>query len=618
MQATKRLFAIFLTILLSAPAALPQELQRPQPAQEVQILLQPEQVRFTAPPTVEQLRLQIYGANGELIFDSQSLAVSQLTWLWQGADGQPVKSGMYSYVLTTKTTGATAEQVRRGHFIVDRAHERDAQADRVWLTSQTDTSVGTELTVSQNEAGTLASARKITERASTSGRDSTRPVEETEKTLKSSSEMVAAALAGTVGKLAKFTSATEVGDSVVTEAGGNLGIGTTSPRAGIRLHVEGSALFNIGNGGEVQFGTPNTETGMSIIRGGGRADLRFEGSAFKFVAGPAGGPPANENGIAVTTAGQVGIGTLTPTAGYKLQVNGNSLFDIGNGGNIAFGAPNSETGLSIIRCGGRGDLRFEGSALKLLAGPAGGPPGSERGVAVHTSGNVGIGTVNPETKLHVSGPGFVEATIHSQNERAILALSNTLSAGRYTWTLESGLFGTPGLFGIYNRNTQKAGLQIDGNLLVSVKALQITGGADLAENFDVRADQTTATKIQPGMVVTIDPATPGKLSLSRRAYDRRVAGIISGAGDVKPGMMMGQTGTLADGQHPVALTGRVYVWADATRGAIKPGDLLTTSATPGHAMKVSHSARAQGAILGKAMTALKSGKGLVLVLVTLQ
>jgi hypothetical protein len=97
-----------------------------------------------------------------------------------------------------------------------------------------------------------------------------------------------------------------------------------------------------------------------------------------------------------------------------------------------------------------------------------------------------------------------------------------------------------------------------------------------------------------------------------------VAGIISGAGDVKQGMMMGQTGTLADGQHPVALTGRVYVWADATRGAIKPGDLLTTSATPGHAMKVSHSARAQGAILGKAMTALKSGKGLVLVLVTLQ
>jgi hypothetical protein len=83
-------------------------------------------------------------------------------------------------------------------------------------------------------------------------------------------------------------------------------------------------------------------------------------------------------------------------------------------------------------------------------------------------------------------------------------------------------------------------------------------------------------------------------------------------------MMMSQTGTLADGQHPVALSGRVYCWVDASRGAIKPGDLLTTSSTPGHAMKATNAARAQGAIIGKAMTGLKSGRGLVLVLVNLQ
>jgi hypothetical protein len=60
------------------------------------------------------------------------------------------------------------------------------------------------------------------------------------------------------------------------------------------------------------------------------------------------------------------------------------------------------------------------------------------------------------------------------------------------------------------------------------------------------------------------------------------------------------------------------VRADASQGAIKPGDLLTTSAIPGHAMKVTDHLRAQGAILGKAMSALKQGQGLVLVLVTLQ
>ena len=68
----------------------------------------------------------------------------------------------------------------------------------------------------------------------------------------------------------------------------------------------------------------------------------------------------------------------------------------------------------------------------------------------------------------------------------------------------------------------------------------------------------------------------------------------------------------------MALSGRVYVLADATSGGIEPGDLLTTSDTPGHAMKVTDHAKAQGAILGKAMSGLSTGKGLVLVLVTLQ
>jgi hypothetical protein len=120
------------------------------------------------------------------------------------------------------------------------------------------------------------------------------------------------------------------------------------------------------------------------------------------------------------------------------------------------------------------------------------------------------------------------------------------------------------------------------------------------------------------MVVSIDPEHTGKLQLSTRAYDSQVAGVISGAGGVKPGMIMSQEGTLADGKFPVALTGRVYCWVDAAYGAIKPGDLLTTAPTPGHAMKAVDREKAQGAIIGKAMTGLKEGKGLALVLVTLQ
>jgi hypothetical protein len=164
-------------------------------------------------------------------------------------------------------------------------------------------------------------------------------------------------------------------------------------------------------------------------------------------------------------------------------------------------------------------------------------------------------------------------------------------------------------------------MRIGDTGVVSMRVLEITGGADFAENFEISAapeNSAAMEKIEAGMVVSIDPANPGKLALSAQAYDRRVAGVISGAGGVNPGMVMSQEGTLAHGKHPVALSGRVYCRVDATQGAVEPGDLLTTSITPGYAIKATDPARAQGAILGKAMTGLKEGMGLVLVLVTLQ
>jgi hypothetical protein len=153
-----------------------------------------------------------------------------------------------------------------------------------------------------------------------------------------------------------------------------------------------------------------------------------------------------------------------------------------------------------------------------------------------------------------------------------------------------------------------------GESRITTDVLEIRG-ADVSERFDVRSEPDT---VEPGMVVSIDSDPRGGMVIAQQAYDRRVAGVVSGAGGVRVGMVMGQSGTVADGDHPVALAGRVYCWADASYGAIEPGDLLTTSDTPGHAMKARNHARAQGATLGKAMTSLAEGKGLVLVLVSLQ
>jgi hypothetical protein len=164
-------------------------------------------------------------------------------------------------------------------------------------------------------------------------------------------------------------------------------------------------------------------------------------------------------------------------------------------------------------------------------------------------------------------------------------------------------------------------MSIDGQGVLRLEApqgrletpvLTITGGADLAESFDVSDDHL----LEPGEVLVIDDSRPGWLKRSNQAYDTRVAGIVSGAGGVRPGLTLSQKDVM-EGSHLVALTGRVYVKADHSEGAIRPGDLLTTSSRPGYACRASDRERSPGAIIGKAMSALEEKEGLVLVLVSL-
>ena len=138
-----------------------------------------------------------------------------------------------------------------------------------------------------------------------------------------------------------------------------------------------------------------------------------------------------------------------------------------------------------------------------------------------------------------------------------------------------------------------------------------TPGADCAEHFQVR----DAATIEPGTVLVIDDT--GALRQSSVAYDRRVAGVVSGAGGLRPGIVLDRQAERPD-RMPVALVGKVFCKVDARLGAIAIGDLLTTSDTPGHAMRVADPARAFGAVIGKALAPLAEGRGLVPILVALQ
>lgn len=152
----------------------------------------------------------------------------------------------------------------------------------------------------------------------------------------------------------------------------------------------------------------------------------------------------------------------------------------------------------------------------------------------------------------------------------------------------------------------------DGLSRVICDELEIKGGSDLTEAFDINAD----FEPMPGMLVCVDETSVGELTVCEEAFDTKVIGVISGAKGIRPGMRMSQEGTIADGDYPIAVTGRVYVKANAINGVIRPGDFVTTSQQTGEAMKAGKGDEARGAIVGKALSGIVDGY--VLILISLQ
>lgn len=195
----------------------------------------------------------------------------------------------------------------------------------------------------------------------------------------------------------------------------------------------------------------------------------------------------------------------------------------------------------------------------------------------------------------------------------------------------------------YGEYIQNGGLVV-GNTTASTNAVTIRGPLTVQSGctgcFLTEIMQNTGTSaIHPGEVASMSGAAMGEsmgdspvggVEASGTAYDTAVMGVVAqkwvpADPNAAPGSKA-STGYVSDatviqpGEYMTVVSSGAYktLKVDASNGPIHAGDLLTTSSTPGVAMKVTNKMDAFGAVIGKAMGNLESGSGEIAVLVTLK
>jgi len=289
-----------------------------------------------------------------------------------------------------------------------------------------------------------------------------------------------------------------------------------------------------------------------------------------------------------------------------------------------------------------------GGATKTgVGGVSNTPPGLTQTLAQQpplSGGNPGPPNQDPNVPAvggynNVGGPGVLGATTtgadgvfgQSASGNGVHGQSQSGNAGYFEGNvIVTGNLNLGGTLANANNNLQVAGnlavtgnasvngnanvngnTNVNGTLAVGVDIILPATAADCAEEFDIGTTQ----EVEPGTVMVLDQGE--SVRPSEQGYDKRVAGVVSGAGGYRPAVILDRRDS-AGNRMPIALVGKVFCKVDAQYGAVEVGDLLTTSPTLGHAMKASDPSLAFGAVIGKALRPLPGGKGLIPVLIALQ
>jgi len=503
---------------------------------------------------------------------------------------------------------------------------------------------------------------------------------------------------GSTNTVPKFTGSSTIGNSAISEVNGNVGIGTTSPDAPLKVYTGNgttkifgpnlelnnfsteynlsvaSGNFNIQNnsdagapirftiqggsgfvgigtasplsplsvGGQVVIGNPyKGDASLQIAHAYGCCSrmtqiapdaasqnaLNIMGSNDSnnntqwFTWGVNGGswnvsPGLNfGSGFTINPSGSVGIGTTSPAA--KLDVAGKIHADgmaagnqqtlIGYSGISQFGGLNSGQPIFLSNGGDGGNNQFfynmyqnfeslTFGAVNFGSSPYGGVNGASFSSLFKIRGDGAIFTGRPQN------------TPNSSNSNPDMVVSNMLDNGAGDMAVSRNL----GVAGNVALTGGGAHMTYPDGTVQSTAWNGTTCGGDYAESVDVTGDRK---RYEAGDVLVIDADSPDKFLHSSEPYSRFVAGIYS----TRPGLTGRREGRAKTGEEvPMAMLGIVPTKVSAENGAIRPGDLLVSSATEGFAMKGTDTTKMMGAVIGKAMGRLDKGTGTIEVLVSLQ